>query len=150
MHCPFLFSCLKITILFGALKCSLLRFCFQPVTLLHISSFYFTVLNADLFYFSKVYIYFYFIPAYLLFSSALCHFFSYLRADLRFCIVSGTSLTSHISSTAPNILLCKFFCDIQPLSFIKHFLGNGWLYSKSLSLCTMRHPLWSSPTSFRV
>lgn len=105
---------------FWAPNCSLLGFCFQPVASLYIFSFYFAILNADLFNVSKAHIHFCCIPPYV--------FFFYvpsfpISGKSWFYIVSGTSLTSHISSTAPNILQYNFFCVIFNLS---HLSGSFW------------------------
>lgn len=59
------------------------------------------------------------------FSFALGHFFSCSGADLRICILLGTSPTSHISGTTPHILLCKFVC-VREIEYLFHLSGSFW------------------------
>lgn len=60
-----------------------------------------------------------------LFSFALCCFFSCFREDPRICILTGTFLTSHISGSAPNILLCKFVC-VREIFYLSLLSGSFW------------------------
>ena len=129
---------------------------FHCVTTLHISSFfllqriliYSTLLNLP--FTSALFLHTYVCS---LSSFALYYFFSCFREDPRICILTGTFLTSHISGSAPNILLCKFVCVWERYSislFCQVVSGEQLALFPVLSECPMRHSLGSSPAFFLV
>lgn len=81
-----------------------------------------------------------------LFSFDLCYFFSCFREDPRICILTGTFLTSHISGSAPNILLCKFVCERE--IFYLSLLSDSFWWTAGFIPSSVRVPNEAFPRVF--